>query len=208
MRKLLILSIVAFFAFTSCKKASSSSITNNSNNDTTANNSNNDTTNNNPNIESLTVDIDNIPTTFDSIDLCNYYTGNIGNIITILGYKRNDTSKVKSNLGLQISAGQSILSGMYVDSVSNQNTTYSFLPSYTPPDFISWYSGDKVSIDRPEIQINFIKDSINGNSIYGTFEGRLICILYINSQPPDTTYHVLTNGKFNLKINYIQGSGI
>ena len=74
-----------------------------------------------------------------------------------------------------ISGSDSITKGIYIDSVSTLNKCI-FLLSYTPPEYISWFSGDQASSLRPAIQISFIKDSIQG-----TFDGRLINILYQNS---------------------------
>lgn len=146
----------------------------------------------------ITVDIDGVTTSFDSVPVCTYLTRPSTNEIIINGYKKNDVSKC--NIQLMISGSDSIKNGAYMDSVSTVNNSI-FLPSYTPPDFISSFSGDRASSLRPGIQISFIQDSIQG-----TFDGRLINILYHNSLP-DTTYHELNNGKFKIKINH-SSSGV
>jgi hypothetical protein len=141
----------------------------------------------------ITVDIDGVTTYFDSVPACVYLTWPHTNDIIINGYKKNDTSRC--TIQLMISGDDSLTAGVYIDSVPPY-TKAVFLPSYIPPDFISSFSGDRESSLRPEIQISYIKDSIQG-----TFDGRLVNILYQNSLP-DTTYHVLTNGKFKIRINH------
>jgi hypothetical protein len=141
----------------------------------------------------ITVDIDGVTTSFDSVPVCTYLTRPFANNIIMNGFKKNDTSKC--NIQLMISGSDSIIAGIYVDSVSALNN-FIFSPSYTAPDFISSFSGDRADSSRPAIQISFIKDSI-----LGTFHGRLINILFQNSLP-DTTYHVLSNGKFKIKMNH------
>jgi hypothetical protein len=144
----------------------------------------------------ITVDIDSVNTSFDSVPVCIDFARPSSNDIIINGYKKNDISK--STIQLMISGSDSITSGLYIDSVSAL-TKAIFSPSYIPPGFISSYSGDEASRLRPAIQISFIKDSIQG-----TFGGRLINILYRNALP-DTTYHEMTNGKFKIKINHSSG---
>ena len=145
----------------------------------------------------LMADIDGIPTAFDSILECTYFTRPTDGIneVIINGYKKNDTSR--SNIQLMITGSDTILSGTYIDSVPNLNTKYGFLFTYTPPILPIWFNGDQSSVPRPEVQIYFLLDSVQG-----TFAGRLINIAYPPNLPPVIISHVITNGKFHLKISH------
>ena len=147
----------------------------------------------------LTVDIDGIPTAFDSIIDCTYLTrpNDIHNVI-ITGYRRNDTST--SNIQLMITGSDTILSGTYIDSIPNLSTKYGFLFTYVPPNLPIWFYGDQPSISRPNVQIYFFKDSVKGS-----FSGSLINVNYPPNLPPITISHGFTNGKFNLKITHLEG---
>jgi hypothetical protein len=168
---------------------------------TSCSKSNHDTTKINVNTSShlgtLTADIDGIPTAFDSILVCTYFTRPVDGIneIIITAYKNNDTTR--SNIQLMITGSDTILSGTYIDSVPSPNTKYGFQFTYDPPNLPIWFYGDQSSASRPEIQINFIQDSVQG-----TFAGRLINVAYSSNLPPDTLSHVFTNGKFHLKISH------
>jgi hypothetical protein len=147
----------------------------------------------------LVADIDGIPTAFDSILECTYFTRPNGiNDVIITGYKKNDTSR--SNIQLMITGSDTVLSGTYTDSVPNLNTKYGFLFTYSPPNLPIWFSGDQSGISRPEIQIYFTPDSVQG-----TFAGRLINVGYPPNLPPVTISHEFTNGKFHLKISHTIG---
>jgi outer membrane murein-binding lipoprotein Lpp len=147
----------------------------------------------------LVVDIDGIPTAFDSILECTYFTRpNSINDVVITGYEKNDTSR--SNIQLMITGSGTILSGTYIDSVPNLNTKYGFQFTYGPPNLPISFYGDQSGITRPEIQIYFTQDSIQG-----TFAGRLINVGYPLNLPPVTISHVFTNGKFHLKITHTVG---
>ena len=144
----------------------------------------------------LTADIDGIPTAFDSILVCTYFTRPALSLneVFITAYKKNDTSW--SNIQLTITGSDTILSGTYIDSVPNINEEYGFQCNYTPPNLPIWFSGDQSAVTRPAIQIIFFKDSVQG-----TFSGRVINTAYPPNLPPVTTAHDITNGQFQLKIS-------
>jgi hypothetical protein len=168
---------------------------------TSCSKSNHDTTKINVNtishLGTLTADIDGVPAAFDSILECTYFTRPADGIneVIITGYKRNDTTR--SNIQLMITGSDTILSGTYIDSVPGPNTKYGFQFTYDPPNLPIWFYGDQSGISRPEVQINFIQDSVQG-----TFGGRLINVTYTPNLPPVTVVHEFTNGKFHLKISH------